>query len=421
MPRLRIILLVFLLVCTPLTARQLTLEQALQSATASSLTAHNAKLTLEKQLNQASINAHLPSISISAGATASTSLLEQNSSAQISPAASLSFSLSSTDRYAKASNALLAKTAQTTYSSSLQSLGMQVMRAYWNVAAAQLSYEQQKAAWKQSQASLEAMQAKYEGGRASSLAVSQAKLAFSQASLTLESRKNDYESAKQTLQTLVGYEFEETADELLDIQSLKPLADLQNLVLATSSIQLLAYKIEQAEISLKQTHATTASPILAFSASTSLASSLSTAGKSYIRDTTQIGISVSLSLDPYLPNSSSQVTLENLQQDIALAENELQQGIHAAKSEVKTLYQNLLQLEAQLQYLFEYREASEVTFAYSQAAYEAGEITYLELMESEQHMQNARLSILQQQVTYTVSLYELAYLLETDVKTIINA
>jgi hypothetical protein len=129
---------------TPLTARQLTLEQALQSATASSLTAHNAKLTLEKQLNQASINAHLPSISISAGATASTSLLEQNSSAQISPAASLSFSLSSTDRYAKASNALLAKTAQTTYSSSLQSLGMQVMRAYWNVAAAQLSYEQQK-------------------------------------------------------------------------------------------------------------------------------------------------------------------------------------------------------------------------------------------------------------------------------------
>lgn len=91
MPRLRIILLVFLLVCTPLTARQLTLEQALQSATASSLTAHNAKLTLEKQLNQASINAHLPSISISAGATASTSLLEQNSSAQISPAASLCF------------------------------------------------------------------------------------------------------------------------------------------------------------------------------------------------------------------------------------------------------------------------------------------------------------------------------------------
>jgi len=51
MPRLRIILLVFLLVCTPLTARQLTLEQALQNATASSLTAHNAKLTLEKQLN----------------------------------------------------------------------------------------------------------------------------------------------------------------------------------------------------------------------------------------------------------------------------------------------------------------------------------------------------------------------------------
>jgi hypothetical protein len=207
---------------------------------------------------------------------------------------------------------------------------------------------------------------------------------------------------------------------LLDIQSLKPLADLQNLVLATSSIQLLAYKIEQAEISLKQTHATTASPTLAFSASTSLASSLSTAGNSYIRDTPRSAFPYHSPLTPIcrIPVSSY---FGKLQQDIALAENELQQGIHAAKSEVKTLYQNLLQLEAQLQYLFEYREASEVTFAYSQAAYEAGEITYLELMESEQHMQNARLSILQQQVTYTVSLYELAYLLETDVKTIINA
>ncbi len=420
MSRICTTLLLIMLVGTPLCAQQLTLEQALQSANATSIASRNAKLTLEKQLNQATINSFLPSISLTAGATASASLLEQNSSARISPTADLSFSLSSVDRFTKASNELLAKTAQTTYNSSIQSLRMQVTRAYWNVTAAQLSYAQQKTVWEQAQASFEAMQAKYEGGRASSLAVSQAKLAFSQASITLESRKNDYENAKQTLQALVGYEFDETSDELMDIQSLKPLADLQDLVLATSSLQLLSYKIEQAEVSLKKTHATTASPTVAFSASTSLASSLSTTGSSYIRDTTQIGVSVSLSLDPYLQNSSSQVTLENLQKDITLAENELQQGIKTARTEVKNLYQNLTQLEAQLQYLFEYQAASEVTVAYSQAAYEAGEITYQDLKDSEQQLQNARLSILQQKVNYTLSLYELAYLLETDVTTIIT-
>jgi multidrug efflux system outer membrane protein len=253
-----------------------------------------------------------------------------------------------------------------------------------------------------------------------SLAVSQAKLAYSQSSLTLGSRKNDYETAKQELQNLVGYEFEETADELWDTQSLKPLADLQDLALGTSSIQLLAYQIEQAELALKKTRASSASPIVAFNASTSLSSTLSTTAGACLRDTTQVGVTVSLSLDPYLPNSTAQVTLENLQQDVIIAQNELQQGIRTMKSEVQARYQNLLQIEAELDYLTEYQRVAEATHALTQASYEAGEVAYLTLAESEQQALNARLSILQQRINYTVSLYELAYLLETDINTIIN-
>ncbi|MEA4865082.1 MAG: TolC family protein [Sphaerochaeta sp.] len=260
MSRIRITLFFILVLGTRLFATDLTLEQALQSAKATNITAQNAKIALEKQLNQANSNQYLPSINISAGSSASVSLLEQNSSAQISPTASISFSLSSTDRYTKASNSLLAKTAQTTYNSSILNLEMQVLQAYWSVAAAQLAYEQQQAATEQTRASYESIQAHYEQGLTNSLAVSQAKLAYSQSSLTLGSRKTDYETAKQELQNLVGYEFEETADELWDTQSLKPLADLQDLALGTSSIQLLAYQIEQAELALKKTRASSASP-----------------------------------------------------------------------------------------------------------------------------------------------------------------
>ncbi len=420
MSRIRITLFFILVLGTRLFATDLTLEQALQSAKATNITAQNAKITLEKQLNQANSNQYLPSINISAGSSASVSLLEQNSSAQISPTASISFSLSSTDRYTKASNSLLAKTAQTTYNSSILNLEMQVLQAYWSVAAAQLAYEQQQAATEQTRASYESIQAHYEQGLTNSLAVSQAKLAYSQSSLTLGSRKNDYETAKQELQNLVGYEFEETADELWDTQSLKPLADLQDLALGTSSIQMLAYQIEQAELALKKTRASSASPIVAFNASTSLSSTLSTTAGASLRDTTQVGVTVSLSLDPYLPNSTAQVTLENLQQDVIIAQNELQQGIRTMKSEVQARYQNLLQIEAELDYLTEYQRVAEATHALTQASYEAGEVAYLTLAESEQQALNARLSILQQRINYTVSLYELAYLLETDINTIIN-
>ncbi|HAP57110.1 MAG TPA: hypothetical protein DD633_02345 [Sphaerochaeta sp.] len=420
MSRIRITLFFILVLGTRLFATDLTLEQALQSAKATNITAQNAKITLEKQLNQANSNQYLPSINISAGSSASVSLLEQNSSAQISPTASISFSLSSTDRYTKASNSLLAKTAQTTYNSSILNLEMQVLQAYWSVAAAQLAYEQQQAATEQTRASYESIQAHYEQGLTNSLAVSQAKLAYSQSSLTLGSRKTDYETAKQELQNLVGYEFEETADELWDTQSLKPLADLQDLALGTSSIQLLAYQIEQAELALKKTRASSASPIVAFNASTSLSSTLSTTAGASLRDTTQVGVTVSLSLDPYLPNSTAQVTLENLQQDVIIAQNELQQGIRTVKSEVQARYQNLLQIEAELDYLTEYQRVAEATHALTQASYEAGEVAYLTLAESEQQALNARLSILQQRINYTVSLYELAYLLETDINTIIN-
>jgi len=90
------------------------------------------------------------------------------------------------------------------------------------------------------------------------------------------------------------------------------------------------------------------------------------------------------------------------------------------KSEVQARYQNLLQIEAELDYLTEYQRVAEATHALTQASYEAGEVAYLTLAESEQQALNAGLSILQQRINYTVSLYELAYLLETDINTIIN-
>ncbi|ADY12856.1 TolC family protein [Sphaerochaeta globosa] len=419
MSRIRITFLLALLLGTPLFAQQLTLQEALQSAQATNSIAQNAKITLEKQLNKANINSYLPSIDLSVGASASISLLDQESNALITPTASVSFSLSSSDRYTKASNTLLAKTAQTAFGTSIQNLKAQVTQTYWNVTAAELAYDQQLLDYEQKSISNAAIQAQFDNGKANTLAVSQAKLALFQAKLTVESRNNDFETAKQALQRLIGYEIEGTSDELMEVRDLKNLEFLQELSLSTTSIKQLSYQVEQAELALKKVRASSASPVVAMNASTSFSGSLSTSS-SQIRDTTKVSVSVSFSLDPYLPNSSAQVTLENLQKDITLAKNTLEQGIKDIQQEVQTLYQSLLQIKANLEYLLEYQKVADETYNLTLASYEAGEVPYLTLQESEQQQQNVQLSILQQKVDYTVALYNLAYLLETDINTIIN-
>ncbi|MGE4584428.1 MAG: TolC family protein [Sphaerochaeta sp.] len=405
------------LLASPLYCQSLSLEQAWQSAQANHTTARNANLTLAKQLNQAQTNDYLPSLSLSVGASASASILGDSYRASLNPSIGISFSLSSSDRFSKAEKDLLVQTAQTSYHATLQGLQSEVTTAYWNVVAASLAKQAQQLDVQQQTQTLSSIQEAYDGGKASSLAVSQAKLTLSSANLKLQERTQALENATQNLESYVGYPVDGTSDSLLAVQKLKPEEALISLAAKTSTIGNLELKVRDAQLALQTQQAKSISPNLNISASTSLGATLAT-DSSLLKDSTSLSMTVSLPLDAYLPDSSAQTTLENLDADIQIAQNNLSAGMQKLQFQVKQAYQSISQAAENLQYLKQNQALAEETYSLTRASYEAGESTYLTLQESENQRTSTALAILQQQLTYTLALYDLSALLEVDIQTL---
>lgn len=405
--------LLVLALFNPLFAESLSLKQALESAKANNATAINAGITLSQQLNQAQVNDSLPSITLKAGASASGSMLGSTWDASFNPTASIAFSLSSADKYSASTSTLAEMSAQNTYTATLNNLESQVTQAYWNVVASNLAIESQQLEVQQKEATYRAVKAQYEGGTANTLSVSQAELSLSDAQLTLQNLEQILMLRKQALQLLVGYEITGNLDPLPEIKGVvsveKLLAQIEN----TTTIKALHLKVQDAQLALKAARNTSLSPTISFSASTSLSAAVSTATSS-LKDSSSLSVSVSLPLDAYLPNSSSQVHLENLESSIQIAYNNLEAGKQSLMAAVRSSYTSLEMAASTLVKLEKHLQLAEAAYSLTQASYVAGESSYLTLTESDKEVRSAALSILTQKVTYTSSLYDLAYLLQVE-------
>ncbi len=410
--------LIFALACTiPLAAQELSLSEALFLAEENSSTAKNATLELEKQYNETQVNTYLPSLNLSVGGSASGSIMDASYSASISPSIGLSFSLSNADKYSNEQSDLLYQAAQNTYTSTMNTLASQVTSAYWNVVAAGYALEIQELDLKNKEQSLQSMKEKYEGGLATTLAVSQAELSLSNSRLSLQQKTQALASAQQSLAKLTGVTVDGTSDELITPQELVSLDTLDNLAMGTTSIESLGLSVQSAELSYAQSKHASFSPSMSLSASTDFSGTLSTM-TSQLKDNTSVSVSFSLPLDSYFPSSQAQITLENLEKSIEIANNTQQSGIEDFLSSIESAYTALEQAEATLQYLEEYKAVAENNLQLTQSAWEAGEVSYAALEEIESAVSNASLAILQQQVSYTLALYDLSHLLETDIETL---
>ncbi|MGH0054206.1 MAG: TolC family protein, partial [Sphaerochaetaceae bacterium] len=312
---------------------------------------------------------------------------------------------------------LLYKLAQSSYTSTINTLEGQVASAYWNVVAANLALNIQQLDMQNKQASLSRVNERYEGGLATTLEVSEAELSVSNAKVLLQQQQQAVANAKLTLQNLIGEPVETTSDDLVEPRALESLEYLNALALQTSTIKTLKLNAEKAELTYAQTNHTAFSPALSFSASTSFSGEISTTG-TQLQDNTTLSVSLSVPLDSYLPNSKAQIDRKNLDNDITIANNNLTHGIETLLARIQQSYSVLAQAEATLQYLGEYKAVTDKNFELTQSAYEAGEIPYSSLEDTQNNRSNASLAILQQQVTYTLALYDLSNLLETDINTL---
>ena len=395
----------------------MSLAEAIKQAKAYNTDAQNAAITLSQNLNEAQVNEYLPSIKLSAGASAQASLLDASYSASISPNATLSFSLSSANRYTNEQQSLSAQSARSNYASTMQQIEQAVTTAYWNVVAAELSLQMQQLEVAHKQENLKLMRSQYEGGEITTLTVSQAELSLADALLGESSRERVLEEAKDQLSLLTGSAVVGKLDDLLPIGELKSLDALLALASSTTTIKTAELSVEQAKLAYLQTQASSASPVLALDASTTFSAQLSTSGSS-LRDSTTVGVTVSIPVDAYLKNSKTNITLKNLASDIEVAENRLMASKKALASSISSAYHSIEEAKKTIDYLSAYELLAQQSADLSQIAYDAGEITYRELAESQKSLSQAHLSLLVQQVNHTLLIHKLANLLQVPTTTL---
>ena len=403
--------LVLLASMTGLFAGKLTLDQALESARNTNHTVKNADLILAQQLRSAQVNSFLPSISLTAGVTGNASLLAESISTSYS-IGGISFTLSSASRYTNQEQELAATSAQQTYISTLNTVESNVTQAYYSVVSAELNVASQKLATESSQTAYETMVEKYEGGRATTMEVNQAKLTLYDAELALETAEQTMQSQIDELYLLTGITDFDELEALPAIQEIKSLDSLLKMANNTS-IKSLELAVKQAQLDFTMEKNTSISPTISVSASTGLSGTLSS--NSTIKDNTSVSVSVSLPLDAYLTNSSSQVSLKNKESAITIAQNNLEAERQNLQVQVKKAYQAVSQSKAILEKLEKHLQLAQTQQELVQASYEAGLSTYNELTSSIKAVQSSEIAILNQKTTYTLALYDLSYLLEVEI------
>ena len=398
-----------LVLTASLFAANLSLEQALSTSRANNGDLRVANLTLKKTLREGEENPFLPSISLNAGLTTNASISDASLSTSYS-VGSVSFTLSSADKYAKDQMALASTIGQNTYQNTVNTVESQVTTAYWKLASRQLAVQDCQIAVGKQQRFLQEVENQYESGLATTMQVNQAKLALYDSLLTLQTAQDDVQAATDTLNLLMGSEGEWVLEDLPEVKEVVSLDTLLALLENTTEAKSLVYAVDQAELNLENEKNSSLSPTVSFSASTSLSGSISSSGIS-LKDSTKLAVSVSVPLDSYLKNSATQIDLDSKAYAVQIAKAKYDAGLATLKSEVKASYTALQQAKANLEKLKEHRQLAEDQLQLVKASYEGGQSSFNDLQDSMGEVQQANLSVLSQHLSYTLSLYNLSALL----------
>lgn len=418
MHRRKPLLTVLLLVLTAsLFATNLSLEQALSNSRANNGDLKVANLTLKKTLREGEENLFLPSISLNGGLTTTASIADSSLSTSYS-VGSVSFTLSSADRYAKDQMALASTIGQNTYQSTVNTIESQVTNAYWKLASEQLIVQDSQITVERLQRYLQKVESQYENGLATTMQVNQARLALYDSQLSLQTAQEDVKAATDNLNLLMGTEGDWVLEALPETKEVISLDAMLALLGHTTEAKSLAYAIDLAELNLKNEKNSSLSPTVSLQASTALSGSISSSGIS-LKDSTKLAVSVSVPLDSYLKNSADQIDLDSKTYAVQIAKAKYDNGFASLRSQAKTSYTALQQAKANLEKLKEHRQLAEDQLQLVQASYEGGQSSFNELQDSIAEVQGANLSVLAQNLSYTLSLYNLAALLEVEPSSLI--
>ncbi|MFA6690148.1 MAG: TolC family protein [Sphaerochaetaceae bacterium] len=418
MTKKHVVVVLFLALSIPsLFASQLTLAEAISSAKNNNGTIKVATLELQQSLRNTETNAYLPSLELQAGLSATGSIIDQSFSSTYA-VGGVSWSLDSASiATTKQQKELNKATANNTYQSTLNTISSNVTTAYWNVVAATISLESEKNTLLSAQRDLEMVKAKYDAGKATTLAVSQAEVTESDDEYSVAVAKQTLQSAVATLSDLIGRTDDWTYEELPDPITVVPLETLLKKAADTTTIRKYKLLIDSASLSRQTASNTYVSPSVNVSASTKIGGT-AYANKTTsptIADSTTVSVTLSLPLDHFIKSSSAAVALDNAEYDIKIATQNYANELSSLQSSITSAYVSLGQASSNVEKLQKHLALAQEQLALVKASYDAGKSSYSDYQDAVLSVENAKLSILQQKLNYTIALYDLSSLVESDI------
>ncbi|MCH3916981.1 MAG: TolC family protein [Spirochaetia bacterium] len=425
---LKVLPCLLLLFIPSLTAETLSLDEAIQLATAKSDAVAASQLDAASSKRTTQINHLLPSFSVDGSATATGQLFDlanlstsQSYSLSTSLSASASFSTADSTPYTKKTEQLNSISADLSVLTEKQTVRSTVTADYWNVVSCRLSLEEAQKALANQQEIQDSNQAKYDDGSLGKVSLSESELALVQAKQTVDSDKASLEAATKTLEKEIGKDIDpDQLEDLMEMKEPKGEKDLYTLIPKTSAMQSLQNAIALSNIEYKSDNYDAKVPTMTTSASVGLSSKIDSDSENTAADSSSVSLTVSVPLDAYFKNSSTAISLENDKRSIDVASYNYQAELTTMQQQV-TSYLTSIQsylskkdsLEKQLE-LYTYLETQQ------KESYDAGISSYSDYQDAILDRENSNIAILQNQLNYTLYLHDLACYLEASVDNILK-
>lgn len=270
----------------------------------------------------------------------------------------------------------------------------------------------------------------YKNGLAPELDVLSAQVSYENLKPTLKDVENDYAAEELAFKQLLGLERNSSIDLKGDIKSEKYSFDLENLISKNLSnrldIQSLSAEIAKQKTNIKsqihQNYMPTLS--LAYTLDPAYSNEAFDSGwfndveKDWSQQSGMFTISVSMSLDSFLPGSSQSTNIKNTDDQIKQAELELKSALQAASTEIQTLVMGLEKSLASLESLELNLKLAEKTYNLASQSYRAGTMEYLDLKDIDDELQSAKYAVLQERYSYVSGLLDLEYSLNSSIDNI---
>lgn len=414
-----ITLMLLLSVVSALSAETLTIKDAYNAAKENSSSYQLSLQQYQDYVNEENKeNPFLPSLSLSGSVSTSAGLLPDASwnGFSYSVGAGASFSLSPTAYNYK-------DVREASNQSELLSLMSTEETLYTNVAEAYLNVLLYREGLKVSENSLSTATEQYEKteesynfGLVSELVLRQAENTLQSAELENEQMKSSLSTAERSFRILTGidistYELISLDDlEFIDLPSSEEI--FERFKENSTAIQSAKNTVLTADLSLDSTRNSAYIPTFGISAQYSVGNS--NIGKSSTADGLTVSASISIPLDGYIKNSSTNLSVVKAENQSEYARANLEIAYENLESSIESSISTLNLLETQITMLEKQVATLEYQAALSQEAYENGTLDFTSLQDVYDSLSDGEYSLLSAKVSYLSNIYNLATLIGTD-------